>query len=59
MIDDTAARVQHRPTDMASLRQAALEMSRHGLYAADIGHVLGLDPNVVRQLLGPCPDCAA
>lgn len=42
---------QHRPTDPASMRAAALELRRSGLTVADISTALQLGEAAVRALL--------
>jgi len=43
---------QHRPTDEATLRAAAVELRSRGLTARDIGQALRIDPTAVHRLLG-------
>ena len=47
----------HKPSDAAGIRAAALEMLRSGLTDHDVGHVLRLDANAVRRLVGECTEC--
>jgi orotate phosphoribosyltransferase-like protein len=42
---------QHRPTDIETLRAAALELRSRGLTERDVGQALRLDPSAVRRLL--------
>lgn len=48
---------EHAPQTAEGLRAAALEMLRSGLTDHDVAHVLRLDVNAVRRLIGACPGC--
>lgn len=48
---------EHAPQTVEGLRDAALEMLRNGLTDHDVAHVLQLDVNGVRRLVGECIGC--
>lgn len=56
-VDYLAMAEMHKPKDADGIRIAAMELARNGLSDHDIGHVLKLDVNSIRQLLGRCGDC--
>lgn len=43
--------LQHRPTDLVTLRAEATKLQRLGLLPRDISQALGLNPEQVRQLI--------
>lgn len=49
---------EHAPATAEGLRDAALEMLRSGLTDHDAAHVLRLDVNALRRLIGACPGCS-
>jgi hypothetical protein len=48
---------QHMPQSKEGLLHAAREMLRNGLTDHDVAHVLRLDVQQIRRLIGECPGC--